>query len=657
MPAREAVVAAGTAAAIHELSRRSRWLQYSLEQHGWERIVSGDLQARLRVWLDEDPDRAFFFVHKPPGVRVGFRGVEDDFAGAITPTFEALAAEGAIRSWTIGPYDADVSQLGGPVGLDLTHRFFTAESVAVLAHHRLQLSGTARLDRELFSLILIDRLLGQVTDAWETWDVWCKMTFAGRPADTQSAISIDAGDPRIALTLLNHQSRVLDAVSNDERELFAHYDAGLERLAPKIHAAVEDGTLSWGIREILPFWIARHWNRMRFPAQTQERLSALMVRALSPLQHAPAPARRASERGVGATSCSTPLSLATRQLRALCKAVGAEERADLACAAMEGIMGAWGEWPFERVERIRSFSEDGTPFETSVAFEDGGVAVRGLVAAPAASARGSWEIGLRTNRLLEAHFGANLARFERVRELFAPGEAAGPFSIWHGFSLEPDGQTVFKVYLNPTLGRADGADARVAEALKRLGLDRAWAVVERAIARGRGCAGLAFFSLDLTAGNAARVKVYLRHRPSGPQGIERVLALSPHHQPGDAELILTALTGTGERYGHFLPLTQMTFTRDAATTPCSVSLHVPLGTYAQTDEIALERIGALVGRAQQPTIERAVRAVARRRLMAGAALISWVSARRTDSGMRVTLYLAGELFGGSGPRAEIVDER
>jgi hypothetical protein len=550
-----------------------------------------------------------------------------------------------------------VSQLGGPVGLDLTHRFFTAESVAVLAHHRLRLSGTARLDRELFSLILIDRLLRQVTDAWEKWDVWCKMTLAGRPADTQSAISIDAGDPGIALTLLNHQSRVLDAASNDERELFARYDAGLERLAPKIHAAVEDGTLACGIREILPFWIVCHWNRMRFPPETQERLSGLMVRALSPRQHAPAPARRASERGVGATSCPTPLSLATGQLRALCTAVGVEERADPACAAMDGIMGDWGEWPFEHVERIRSFSEDGTPFEASVAFEDAGVAVRGVVAAPAASARRSWQIGLRTNRRLEADFGANLARFERVRELFAPSDAAGAFSIWHGFSLEPDGQMVFKVYLIPAPGHADGAGARVAEALERLCLGGAWAVVERAVACGQGSAGLAFFSLDLTAGNAARVKVYLHHRPSGPQGIERVLALSPHHQPGDAELILTALTRTGERYGHFLPVTQIAFTRDAATTPCSVSLHVPLGAYARTDEIALERIGALVGRAQQPAIERAVRAVARRPLIAGAALISWVSARRTDSGMRVTLYLAGEAFGGSGPRAEIVDER
>jgi hypothetical protein len=358
-------------------------------------------------------------------------------------------------------------------------------------------------------------------------------------------------------------------------------------------------------------------------------------------------------RGDGAT----PLALATGQLRALCMAVGVEERADTACAAMEGIMGDWGGWPFERVERIRSFSEDGTPFETSVAFEDRGVAVRGVVAAPAASAGRSWQIGLRTNRRLEADFGANLARFERVRGLFAPDDAAGACSIWHAFSLEPDGQLVFKVYLIPAPAHADGAGARVAEALERLGLDGAWTAVERVVALGRGSVALTFFSLDLTAGDAARAKVYLHHRASGSQGIERVLALSPHHQPGDAELVLNALTRTGERYSHFLPVTHIAFTRDAAPTPSSVVLHVPLGAHARTDEIALERIGALVGRAHLPAIERAVRAVARRPLAAGAALISWVSARRTDSGMRVTLYLAGEAFGGSGPRAEIVDER
>ena len=67
--------------------------------------------------------------------------------------------------------------------------------------------------------------------------------------------------------------------------------------------------------------------------------------------------------------------------------------------------------------------------------------------------------------------------------------------------------------------------------------------------------------------------------------------------------------------------------------------------------------GALVGRAQHFAIERAVRAVAHRPLIAGPALISWVSARRTDSGMRVTVYFAGEAFGGEGPRAEIADRR
>jgi thiopeptide-type bacteriocin biosynthesis protein len=280
--ARDAFISAGTAA-IHDLDRRRRWLQFSiaLDLDGWQRIVRGDCGIRIGAWLEGGPGRGFFFMHKPPGLRVRFCGVDDGCAGVLGDALDGLVADEAITSWTPSPYDAEVAQFGGASGLSLTHRWFTAESLAVLEHHRLRLHGAARIGSELFSLLLIDRLLRRLCDDWERWDVWCKLTLTGRLTDA-AARTVDPSRARATRLLLSHQSRILRAASEPERTLFARYDAALDEIAPDIDAAVNAGTLLWGLREILPFWIVFHWNRMRFDAATQDSLGALMVAALSP---------------------------------------------------------------------------------------------------------------------------------------------------------------------------------------------------------------------------------------------------------------------------------------------------------------------------------------------------------------------------------------
>jgi thiopeptide-type bacteriocin biosynthesis protein len=280
--ARDAFISAGTAA-IHCLDRQQRWLQFSISPgpDGWQRIVRSDIGTRISAWLQEGPGRGFSFMHKAPGLRVRFCGVDDGCAGALSEALDELMTDTTITAWTPGPYDAEVTQFGGATGLSLTHRWFTAESLAVLEHHRLLLDGTARIGSELFSLMLIDRLLRRLCDAWERWDVWCKLALTGRLVD-DAAGAVDPSRSRATRLLLSHQARILDAASEPERTLFARYDAALDELCPEIQAAVDAGQLLWGLREILPFWMVFHWNRMAFDLDTQKSLAAMAAAALSP---------------------------------------------------------------------------------------------------------------------------------------------------------------------------------------------------------------------------------------------------------------------------------------------------------------------------------------------------------------------------------------
>jgi thiopeptide-type bacteriocin biosynthesis protein len=280
--ARDAFISAGTAA-VHGLDRQQRWLQFSISlgPDGWQRIVRSDTGTRLRAWLREGAGRGFFFMHKAPGLRVRFCGVDDGCAGALREALDGLLLDTTITAWTPGPYDAEVMQFGGATGLSLTHRWFTAESLAVLEHRRLLLDDTARIGSELFSLMLIDRLLRRLCDDWERWDVWCKLALTGRLVD-DAAGAVDPSRARATRLLLSHQARILGAAGEPERELFARYDAALDELCPDIQEAVDAGRLLWGLREILPFWMVFHWNRMAFDFETQKSLAATVAAALSP---------------------------------------------------------------------------------------------------------------------------------------------------------------------------------------------------------------------------------------------------------------------------------------------------------------------------------------------------------------------------------------
>ena len=168
------------------------------------------------------------------------------------------------------PYDPEVYQFGGEEGLDAAHEFFTIESAAVLEYHRLVVGAEARLEPEIFSLLLLDSLLGQVTDdAFELWDTWCKMELTGRrfqpDANERDRLrdSLDAACTTLR-PLLAEPVRVAEAASQAERDLLQRYRSRLPPVINHLRCLAATGTLLWGLREILPFWVIFHWNRMRF---------------------------------------------------------------------------------------------------------------------------------------------------------------------------------------------------------------------------------------------------------------------------------------------------------------------------------------------------------------------------------------------------------
>jgi hypothetical protein len=290
---------------------------------------------------------------------------------------------------------------------------------------------------------------------------------------------------------------------------------------------------------------------------------------------------------------------------------------------------------------LNDITDDGSPFEFSLAFDDSKLELRTLVESQAEpiSDVSSWNAGLQLNEALRQS-GAYLGNFDQVKGLFAPGAASSAkFSLWHGTALKSD-STLFKAYLNPQIHGAAAAPGLVEKALRRLGRGDAWAFLANRIdprERGRD---LRFFSVDLLEANAARVKVYVAR--STLADVEELVRDTKNVKPGAVGEWLSALVGSITRFDARPILTCFAFStlKEAP----NVTVHVPVRCYSPNDVESLRRIQALLSTDHAARLEAALIALAERPLQVKTGIVTYASLTQAKGKTRVTVYLAPECY-------------
>lgn len=218
------------------------------------------LHEALAQWRAEGRVTHFFFMRKPPGLRLRFWGPDADtrLRPALVEWLLRAEDRNDIRGFRFGCYEPEQFRFGGPAGMAAAHLHFAHDSYAAL---RYELAGPAvqgPLPRGLLSLISCHDLLRQcLGDGAEMWDVWKQLEAilqrfdSGPPAAAAYAVGAVAADDEF---LAQHPPAV--------QQLVGVVRASNAEVAACLRAAQLGGSPLVGPRAWLVASVVFHWNRL-----------------------------------------------------------------------------------------------------------------------------------------------------------------------------------------------------------------------------------------------------------------------------------------------------------------------------------------------------------------------------------------------------------
>jgi len=336
-------------------------------------------------------------------------------------------------------------------------------------------------------------------------------------------------------------------------------------------------------------------------------------------------------------SGSAPLrDAALLRLTALCEAIDHSDTTLIQAQDVFDLLSdPWGLWPTGGEPMwANDICDDGSPFEFSIAFDDGRPELRMLLEPQIMpiTPTSSWEAGLRLIQRLRNHRGVDVDRFDAVRDLFAPkSNEPVRFLFWVAAVLR-DPKPLFKVYLNPQVHGRERAPELLHEAMRRLGIEGTHPFIKDSTS---------YFALDLETTESARVKLYV----PGQDDIDHLRAIAPASSARSLEQALASadhLMGP-RRAAASRPILSCFSFRKGSKAP-ELTVHVPIRCHVRSDDEALQRISGLLDDMNAERLRRAVAAISTRSLSQDRGLITYGSVRAKGVGTRLTVYLAPQLY-------------
>lgn len=263
-------------AALHALDERERWSQLDVRlAHGATSatgIVAACAAAEELLRTGDVGD--FFFMRKPPGLRLRYR-LHDKGTDVLGGLARALAEDGHVGSVGYGVYEPEALLFGGPASMAHVHRWFTIDSLAWGRYFAQDAAERAPVWQVSSALLRpLVAALG-VADA-EDLDVWERVrTGFGRRLPDLGADD-ELGAARAELVQEWYAS-TLDAATADRLGL-GPYRAAVATIGSEWRGSYfGTGTATIGPREALALCTIFHWNRGGLSPELQAILTTALA--------------------------------------------------------------------------------------------------------------------------------------------------------------------------------------------------------------------------------------------------------------------------------------------------------------------------------------------------------------------------------------------
>jgi thiopeptide-type bacteriocin biosynthesis protein len=283
--ARDRFLEAGVSA-LEGHASSDKWVQLELDFDS--DCVSHEVYRRVALIAQEMLQKgcidAFFFMHKPPGMRVRFETNQigrDELAGKLWDQFTTIKNEGLVKHIVPGVYEPETHLFGGVASMRSVHELFTIDSLAWLEYHALGISQAEAGAVWVLSLAMLRALFNGLRIAdWEDLDIWDRLRRkTGRllAADIIAESQFAEVAAAIRAYWLNPHS-LLDALPDAVRIILTVYSEALGPVVErwyKGYFATRNAHV--GPRAAAALCVMFHWNRAALSLTRQ----ALIVEALA----------------------------------------------------------------------------------------------------------------------------------------------------------------------------------------------------------------------------------------------------------------------------------------------------------------------------------------------------------------------------------------
>lgn len=228
-------------------------------------IPWANLCRAINDWRQDQLIYRFWFVRKPPGLRLRFQASRraTGLQAAICRWLIDAESRNDIRGFRFTIYEPESHRFGGKAGMDAAHALFDASASLSLQFHA---DDSRPLTAFEFSIATTSDLLGRcLDDRAEVWDIWCRLAKVIPTATDQPSREIEvsedylAGLPTLFRVLGDRWAPALDDI-----------DKAHDRVARDLRALACGGVLQVGLREWLVAATIFDWNRLGLPNQLAE---------------------------------------------------------------------------------------------------------------------------------------------------------------------------------------------------------------------------------------------------------------------------------------------------------------------------------------------------------------------------------------------------